>query len=226
MPERSCPPPALVLVCKRPALGHGKQRLAARLGKAAALAIAERLLDCALEDLQQWPGPRVIAPDAPEHCAWAGTVLPDSLCLAQSPGNLGERLNELDRRLRAQGQRTLIFIGSDAPTLTTQHYRAVCAALVVTDTVLIAARDGGVVLMASRRPWPDLAALPWSGAELGRALGECCRRAGHTLRICGSSFDIDEPDDLSLAARALASDPRPARRRLLATLAGLGEACT
>lgn len=225
MPESSCPPPALVLLCKRPALGHGKQRLAAHLGTAAALEIAERLLDCALEDLAQWPGQRVIAPDAPEHEDWAAARLPGGLCLPQPAGNLGERLNALDRTLRAADHPALIFLGSDAPALAEDDYRRVRTALDETETVLLAARDGGVVLMASRRPWPDLSDLPWSTPGLGEALAECCRRAGHAVRICGESFDVDEPADLLLARRALADDPRPARRRLLARLAGLGEVC-
>lgn len=225
MRDRSCPCPALILVCKRPALGHGKQRLAARLGAVATLEMAERLLDCALEDLAQWPGARVIAPDAATHCSWASELLPDCLCLPQSAGNLGERLNALDRQLRAAGERTLVFIGSDAPALTEDDYQRVRRALDEVDSVLLAACDGGVVLMASNRPWPDLAELPWSTPQLGESLATACRQAGHSLQVCGESFDVDEPADLAWARRALADDPRPARQRLLATLASLGEVC-
>jgi len=219
LPARAYPPPTLVLVCKRPALGHGKQRLAASLGTQQACSIAERLLDCALEDLAHWPGATVIAPDQPQHHEWACALAPQARCLAQTPGNLGERLNALDRTLRAAGQRSLVFIGSDAPALREGDYQQVRDALDEVDTVLLAARDGGVVLMASNRPWPDLAALPWSSAGLGQALAEACRDAGHSLRVCGESFDIDEPADLKHALRELADDPRPARRRLLHTLA-------
>lgn len=225
MRDQSRPCPALILVCKRPALGHGKQRLAARLGAVAALEIAERLLDCALEDLAHWPGARVIAPDTATHCSWASELLPDCRCLAQPAGNLGERLNFLDRQLRAAGERTLVFIGSDAPALNEDDYRQVRAALNKVDSVLLAARDGGVVLMASSRPWPDLAELPWSTPQLGAALAAVCRQAGHSLRVCGESFDVDEPADLAWTRRALVDDPRPARQRLLATLAELGEVC-
>jgi glycosyltransferase A (GT-A) superfamily protein (DUF2064 family) len=49
MPEHD-PPPTLVLLCKRPAPGHGKQRLAASLGAERACAVAWALLDCALEE--------------------------------------------------------------------------------------------------------------------------------------------------------------------------------
>lgn len=219
MPHRSDSPATLVLVCKRPAPGHGKQRLAAGLGAEQALTIAERLLDCALEDLAHWPGATVIAPDRAEHRDWAHQVAPQARCLAQLWGNLGERLNALDRTLRAAGHRRLVFIGSDAPGLDESHYQAVRAALREVDTVLLAARDGGVVLMASNRPWPELATLPWSTPELGRALATACRQAGHALRVCGKSFDVDEPADLARARHALADDPRPARRRLVQVLA-------
>lgn len=218
-PSHKSPPPTLVLVCKRPALGHGKQRLAASLGAAPACTIAERLLDCALEDLEHWPGATVIAPDQAEHREWACAQAPQAQCLAQTPGNLGERLNALDRTLRAAGHRTLVFIGSDAPALRECDYQEVRDALDEVDTVLLAARDGGVVLMASNRPWPDLAALPWSSAGLGQALADACRGAEHSLRVCSESFDIDEPADLKHALHELADDPRPARCRLLHTLA-------
>ena len=210
--------PTLVLVCKRPALGHGKQRLASGIGAGRALLIAERLLDCALEDLADWPGPVVIAPDRAEAATWASARAPQATCLTQNSGNLGERLNALDRSLRRLGHRQLAFIGSDAPALTASDYQRVLQALAEQDTVLLAARDGGVVLMASNRPWPDLAGLPWSSASLGEALANACRKAGHSLAICGESFDIDEQTDLALALQALADDPRPARRRLLQTL--------
>lgn len=212
------PLPTLVLLCKRPAPGHGKQRLAATLGTTQACTVAQALLDCALEDLAHWPGPRVIAPDRAEDDAWAQQQSPEALCLAQVPGSLGQRLNDLDRRLRARGHRQLLFIGSDAPALGAPLYRRVCAALREHDAALLAARDGGVVLLASVRPWPDLAELPWSTPQLGAALAHACRAAGMRVGLCGESFDIDREADLEPARRALADDPRPARRRLLACL--------
>lgn len=211
----------LVLVCKRPSLGHGKQRLATQIGEPQALRVAEQLLGCALEDLRAWPGPTVIAPDMAEHLAWARALAPEALCLPQASGNLGERLNALDHSLRAAGHCRLVFIGSDAPALRPEHYQRVRIALGEADTVLIAASDGGVTLMASNRPWPDLAALPWSTAELGQALAEACRKAGHSLTVCGETFDIDEQADLTRARCELADDQRPARRSLRGILARL-----
>src|SRR5579871_3043541 len=104
---------ALVLVCKRPGLGIGKQRLAASLGREAANRIAEALLACALEDAQAWPGPVVIAPAHPEDHAWAGALLPqvrpEVRIHPQTTGNLGHRLNMLDRELRGAGLEQLVY---------------------------------------------------------------------------------------------------------------------
>ena len=214
--------PCLVLLCKRPALGHSKQRLAAQIGLQPALRVAELLLDCALEDLQQWPAVKVLAPDHAQHLVWAQALCPQALVLAQAEGNLGQRLNDLDQRLRALGQRQLLFIGSDAPALQASDFARVAALLESTDSVLLNARDGGVVLMASKRAWPDLSQLPWSTGQLGKALADCCVDAGHSLQIAGESFDIDHQQDLLLLAKTLQTDQRPARVRLRTSLPAPG----
>ena len=92
------------------------------------------------------------------------------------------------------------------------------------DTVLLNASDGGVVLMASNRPWPDLSQLPWSTGQLGSALAHCCRAAGHTVVRAGELFDIDHQDDLRRLDAFLASETRPARLALRDTLQRLGNA--
>jgi len=214
--------PCLVLLCKRPAPGHSKQRLAAQIGAGPALQIAGLLLDCALEDLQQWPAARVIAPDHVQHLAWAQALCPQATVLGQSAGNLGQRLNALDQQLRQLGHRQLLFIGSDAPVLQQTDFERVTALLDSTDTVLLAAKDGGVVLMASNRPWPELSQLPWSTPLLGQALAECCRAAGHSVQLTGEYFDIDHREDLLLLESALQADSRPARINLRKSLTTLG----
>ena len=156
---------ALVLVCKRPASGIGKQRLAASVGGEAAKRIAEALLACALEDAFAWPGPMVIAPADPADHAWASALLPQARVRLktriepQTKGNLGQRLNALDHKLRGYGLEQLVYIGSDAPLLAAPDYAAVYEALMSHDTVLKPAADGGVVLMASRKRWPALSSF-------------------------------------------------------------------
>ena len=95
----------LVLVCKRPGLGMGKQRLAANIGQEAANHVAEALLACALEDARDWAGPVVNCAGAPSDFGWADALLAavaaeGCIYCPQATGNLGQRLNILDHALR------------------------------------------------------------------------------------------------------------------------------
>ena len=103
--------PTLVLVCKRPKLGFSKQRLVANLGMERTQHIAQALLDCALEDAQDWDNPVVIAPSSQQDKNWAATLISSSSVqiLPQTSGNLGQRLNALDIALRNNGSKQLIF---------------------------------------------------------------------------------------------------------------------
>lgn len=209
---------ALVLVCKRPASGIGKQRLAASMGREAASCIAEALLACALEDAHDWPGAVVIAPSQTADFAWADALLPHKgqkiRVQPQTEGNLGQRLNALDKALRDGGLEQLIYIGSDAPALGVGDYAAACEALLESDVVLKRAVDGGVVLMGSRLAWPTLGGLPWSTASLGSSLARCCGAAGRSVAILPEGFDVDRQDDVVHLLAALKTDQRPARRAL------------
>lgn len=201
---------ALVLVAKPPRLGVGKQRLAARLGAESALAMARALWDCALEDAQAWQGQVLLAlPDDVQTADYAFPVI------KQGEGNLGQRLNHIDRQVRALGYMHLLYIGMDAPLLTTQDYQQVLAELAVHDVVLKPARDGGVVMMAAARPWPDLQHLPWSADQLCTQLSQLCLQHSLTLTTTATGYDIDVIEDLLMAEQDLMADSRPARQALL-----------
>ncbi len=210
--------PTLVVVCKRPTLGIGKQRLAVHLGAEATCHIAEALLACAMEDARNWLGPVVIAPANAADYDWAHTlsknVNPCVNVLPQISGNLGQRLNGLDATLRCKETKQLIYMGSDAPGLCKTDFLMVKNTLQNHDTVLIPAVDGGVVLMASNQPWPDLAKLPWSTHQLGAELVSACQMEKHTVKLLPQGFDVDEIDDLKSLKSQLVRDRRPARQQL------------
>jgi rSAM/selenodomain-associated transferase 1 len=206
---------ALVVFCRRPAPGNGKQRLARVLGATQAFAIASALLECTLEDAAAWPGDLIISPASREDTAWAGHLLARPACVQpQAEGNLGQRLNAVDAALRAGGAQRVIFIGTDAPSLTIDDLLAAAEALERADVVLAPATDGGVTLMGSKVAWPGLSDLPWSEPTLGNALEERCRDFGLSVVRTRGSYDVDELSDLVTARGALAGDNRPARRRL------------
>ncbi|MFT5722160.1 MAG: glycosyltransferase A (GT-A) superfamily protein (DUF2064 family) [Motiliproteus sp.] len=215
-------PATLVLLFKRPLLGQGKQRLAASLGAERALLLAESFLSCALEDLAAWPGPVVLAPAAVEDSDWAARLLTGANLVPQAEGNLGQRIVALDQQLRGLGHQQILYIGSDAPALTPEHYRSASQQLAESGVVLSAADDGGVTLMACTQPWPaDLIDLPWSTDRLGASLAACCQRQGMRVSYIAPSYDIDVEKDLARLSVDLAKDDRPARQALYPLLQAL-----
>lgn len=207
----------LVLFCKRPALGFGKQRLAADLGEQAAYEIAAALLNCALEDLAGWDGPVVISPSAASEREWAEALLHREgvSVVPQAEGNLGLRIMQVDRELREQGYERLLIIGSDAPEMTSCILHEADQLLALSEIVLSAADDGGVSLMAASESWPDIEHLPWSTSQLGSALEKACTDAEQRVGWAESCSDVDTMADLKKVGRSLVQDKRPARQNLL-----------
>jgi rSAM/selenodomain-associated transferase 1 len=214
---------ALVIFCRRPTPGIGKQRLAAEIGSSPAADIAALLLATALEDAAQWPGPVVLSPADAEDAEWATTLLDrPTQVLAQAGGNLGERLQAIDRHVRETHSAAVIFIGSDAPVLAERHYSAARSALLHQDVVLAPALDGGVTLMGARCAWPALGGLPWSSDHLHAALRKHCIAEGLGVTELPMTYDVDVAADLRRLGTDLRNDQRPARRNLYRKLCGLG----
>lgn len=213
----------LVIFCRRPVVGIGKQRLASQIGAALAAEIATLLLAATLEDAASWPGPVVLAPAETNDTAWAATLLDRSLrVIPQAAGNLGERLQSVDHIVRTERPGAVIYTGSDAPVLSESDYSAARTALVHHDVVLAPALDGGVTLMGARCPWPELADLPWSSEQLYAALRERCTAHGMGVASLASSYDVDIAADLPRLCADLRTDQRPARQVLYRRLCSLG----
>ena len=165
----------------------------------------------------------MIAPAEPDDLHWARSLpVPLDDVVPQPPGNLGVRLNGVDRVLRERGHVNLLYIGSDAPVLAAADYRAARQALATHDVVLGPALDGGVTCLGSRQAWPDLARLPWSSAELHASLQSVCAGAGLTVQNLPPRYDVDVPADLTRLSADLVADSRPARHALYRALRSLG----
>ncbi len=215
--------PTLVVFCRRPAHGAGKQRIAATIGAELTFELATHLLQTTLEDAVNWSGPVVIAPAEPTDQAWAEAQMAGNHTVCpQTDGNLGERINAVDHTLRATGAKKLVFIGSDAPLLNADYFTQAQAALQTHDIVLGAAEDGGVVLMGARCAWPELGPLPWSSHHLGKQLELLCHSHGLTIKYLPTRYDIDFARDLPRLHADLYADMRPARHALRSWLATAG----
>ncbi len=224
--------PTLVIFCKWPRLHKGKQRLAKTIGAEKAYQLAKLLFNCALEDALNWEGEVVLTLDEQadidevnqlisnkQQAIQAQNLAPKKpskhiFVLTQPQGNLGQRINHIDQTLRAQGRSQLVFIGTDSPLLNPFYYQQVKTQLKSSNVVLSKADDGGVIIMANNKAWPDLTHLPWSESTLAEKLSHLCIQSNLTLEYIDSGFDVDIEPELSKLLTKLNKDVRPARRAL------------
>ncbi len=212
---------ALVLFFKKPQFGIGKQRLAASIGKEKACEIAECLLSCAFEDMKAWQGTLVFAVASASDLEWLENSIITTFkthtvkVISQPNGNMGERLNFIDRRLREEGLKYIYYIGSDAPVLTKDIYVEAKKSLRNHDSVLALSTDGGVTLMGSKCEWPNLKFLPWSTEILSAALTKQCEAVDLSVCHIDGRYDVDTINDLNRANYDLCNDNRVARKSLL-----------
>lgn len=202
---------------------RSKRRLAAEIGERAVEA-ARHFYACALEDVAGWPGPAFLALAAAADRTLLEPAAPVGIrTVLQPAGNLGERIERVQAELLAAGHARQIFIGVDCPELDRDYLRRAAAALEAHDVVLGPARDGGVVLMGSARPWPALGGLSWSTATLGEELRARCAAAGYRTALLEERGDVDTLADLLDSVATLRADRRPARRALHRWLAAQPE---
>lgn len=215
--------PALVVMCTRPRPGAGKVRPDAGDEAQVAFELAQALVTCAIEDAEAWPGPVVLALAQPADLAWAGTVARREWSIVgQTSGNPGERINAIDHLLRRHGARALAFVGMTVPLLSEPDYAAARTGLDTFDVVLTPAAGGGIALMASRRPWPDLATLAWNTKRLGAELAYLCEREGLSVEKLGRRQQVEAIGDLERVVPDLANDTRAGRQKLLALARRIG----
>jgi len=209
---------ALLIFCRAPRLGAVKTRLAATLGAPLTLQLYRAMLrDC-------FALGRALAPDAATAACytpadafageselgaqWSGARWP------QRGGDLGARMLNALRDVRAQGFERAIIIGSDAPDLPLDYLRAAFALLRENDVVVGPSLDGGFVLIGAARPVPDAIfdGIIWSRADV-------CARLQRNLRAQNLKFarleswrDVDELADLqALRERLQNADASVAR---------------
>jgi uncharacterized protein len=193
---RACP---VIVMAKAPRAGFAKTRLIPTLGPERAAALAERLLDHAVEHaLAARIGPVDLccAPDRyhPAFDRLAGT---DGLTLSmQGDGDLGQRMERaFDRWLATDG--LALMIGTDAPALTAAVLRKAAHALESQTAVFVPAHDGGYALIGLRQPAPTLFEdMPWSTPQVMALTRDRLAAAGLRHTELAPVHDIDTGEDL------------------------------
>lgn len=190
----------LVIFAKAPLAGFAKTRLIPALGAAGAAGLARHMLSHTLEQALATGAQAVelcMSP-APSDPAWQGVPLPETVEQSdQGKGDLGARMNRAIERSMALQQGPVLLIGTDCPSLSTDHIAEASRQLDHHDAVLLPAADGGYVLIGLRTPCPSLFNnMVWSTPTV--AFETLRRMANLGLRVWQGplQYDIDEPADL------------------------------
>ncbi|MDO6527044.1 hypothetical protein Q4519_15290 [Motilimonas sp. 1_MG-2023] len=216
--------PTLVVLLARPRLGVCHLGLAETLGAKRAMQLSQLFIECALEDARIWPG-RVVLAVPEQDRAWA-EYLADTHQQKQpwlvechdSQGLMSETLTYLDLSLREQGLQQFIYIFSDAPALSGDHYRKAILILQNYDVVLNHDVISGLSLLANTRPWPSFSGIDWRSTAVAEQLQLRCIQSSFQVSDTQAAYVIRKASDLLRLQHDLAQDKRPARMRLMQAL--------
>lgn len=197
-------PCRVIVMAKAPVAGFAKTRLIPALGAVGAAALAERLLERAVDAAlaaELGPVELCCAPDASHHAFQRWISTPRVSLSLQREGDLGARMaRAIDRALEggAPAPSCVLLIGTDAPALDAAMLREAAAALAAFDAVFVPAHDGGYALVGLNRPAPGLfEAMPWSTAHVMARTRMRLGRDGLRHKELAPVHDVDEPAGLA-----------------------------
>ena len=209
-------PCRIVVMAKTPVAGHAKTRLIPALGAQGAAALAERLLNHAVEQaLAANLGPVELCgasacnahqgdaePSAALHPAFQRLADAWPITLSeQGSGDLGQRMHRAFERAFStmpSGAGRVLLTGTDAPALGASVLRRAADALAGADAVFVPAHDGGYALVGLRRPAPTLFEdMVWSTPTVMAHTRGRLAAAGLRHTELPPLHDIDVPADLT-----------------------------
>lgn len=177
----------LVIFGRLPRLGAGKRRLAAEIGAVAALSLQRSMLHKLIRTLgrnRPWRTYLAITPNG------KGLGVRGQRILAQSQGDLGERMSRVARDLPPG---PVVIIGSDAPDVRAGHIAKAFKELGDKDAVFGPAVDGGYWLVGlKRRPkyYDPFQNVRWSTEHALRDTLSNLDR--HRVALLATLDDIDD----------------------------------
>jgi rSAM/selenodomain-associated transferase 1 len=184
----------VVLVFQKNAiLGKVKTRLASGMGELRALEIYRHLIQLTYSALEDVPVP-----------VWTyfSDYIPESThpsvekCLVQEGQDLGERMANAFARSFESGMEKVVLIGTDCPTLQSNHLNEAFEALTYSDLVVGPATDGGYYLVGMKRRADYLfEGISWSTAEVLSETLNVASQHGLTTTLLHELDDIDTQED-------------------------------
>ena len=123
---------------------------------------------------------------------------------SQGTGSLGDRLERAIGRAIDEGERAVLVIGSDSPTLPDAMIQQAIDRLADHDAVIGPCRDGGFYLIGVRRFQEGmLDGVMWSSDQAAVQVVRRLERLGWQLAVLDEWYDIDHIEDVKRAAEDL-----------------------
>ena len=189
----------LAIFTKTPQLGRVKTRMQPRYSPQFSLALHRHLIEYCL---RRWTNAAVcnidvwITGDVSEE---ETVFLPwQHLCFQQQQGDdLGQRMAYAVKCTLASSK-GIILVGTDCPFITEDYLVLACQNLCSVDVVIGPAADGGYVLLALKRDYPDLfTGIDWGESHVFEQTLAAIKQQHLSYFILPTLSDIDRPDDLS-----------------------------
>ncbi len=188
-----------VIMAKAPVAGFAKTRLIPALGSEGAARLAQRMLQHTLATALASKLGTVELCAAPDKSdpAWHMQHIPaDIAWSAQGEGDLGARMARAAQRALDDSE-SVILIGTDCPSITTDILRAAAIALQDHDASLVPTFDGGYALLGLKRFDTRLFdAMVWSTNTVASETLARMLQIGWQPKVLATLHDIDEPDDI------------------------------
>ncbi|MCH7595823.1 MAG: TIGR04283 family arsenosugar biosynthesis glycosyltransferase [Planctomycetes bacterium] len=124
-------------------------------------------------------------------------------CVAQTDGDLGERMRRAINRAFCRGAGSVVVMGTDCPQITADVLGRAFEATKKVDVVFNPATDGGYVLVGMRRPVPEIfEGIDWGAEAVLRESLDAAERAGLKVKLLDRLNDVDVAADLPVWRRA------------------------
>ncbi len=196
---------SVLVMAKAPGAGQAKTRLRPLLGVDGCAALQAALIR-RTSRLAASAAPTYVAVTPADAQAEVGRLVPPGVTvMAQSEGNLGERMSASVSAVYTATGGPVVVVGTDAPTLTADILRKAAASIAPEAVVLGPAQDGGYYLIGVPGPAPavfDISPSLWSGPQVLQATLAAAAQAGYRTSLLEPLRDLDTPAD----AHALLAD--------------------
>jgi hypothetical protein len=205
--------PVLVIMAKRPAVGHTKTRLSPPLTLAEAAALYGAMLRDTIQLGARLEGVQLaIAVTPPEATSTFQRIGPPDIILLPVAGvDIGDCLNQVLSSLLAAGHPQAIALNSDGPTLPKAYLRQGFVRLDDADVVLGPNEDGGYYLIGLKQACPELFQdIEWSSERVTDQTLARAQAMGLSVSMLPTWYDVDTSADLDRLQGELASLPASA----------------